>query len=313
MKDRDKDKLIHHRPNCVKPKIVRGYERGYDDEDKRTWILASLRCVGCGVIVVLPHKPNLTTKQREKLMKKMPKLPSYETLKQDLELDSQVNKEDIDNEYLYTEGKTTRPAAEQTQAYRRKKDMIGEYEVNGIPRCTKFEQWVMYDKEKKLRSKVRELNGIYKKDEKLCPRLKGKINWDPKLLERFLDTRPTIDVIRKVLLWPPLLRYSRERANHSRGWIPSPNPEHWGHTEYDDKCYDIKACFWRYRLYGETPPDPESINLDELSEWEKLVIVESKGRKKFLESVIKKYNESQTQVYHTTDEIKVTNRKKKKK
>jgi len=287
MSDSTKSKFPQeqHKPHCIKPKIISRYERGYDDENRRTWVLASLKCVGCGVIVELPHKPSITTKQKEKFMKNMPKLPTYETLKEDLELDSQVNNEEIDNEYLYTEGK------HQTR--------------------TKDVQPVINDEEKRLRSRVRELNGIYKNDEKFCPRLKGKIGWDPKLLERFLDTRPTLDVIRKLLLWPPLLRNSRRRGNKKRGWIP--DPDNWGYIKYDFNCYDIKNRFWRYKLSGEIPPDPKSINLDELSEWEKLVIVESKGRKKYMESVIKKYNESQTQVYHTTDEIKVTNRKKKKK
>jgi hypothetical protein len=270
-----------HKPYCIEPKIKPRYEKGYNNEGKRTWDVVSLKCVGCGAIYELPHIPSLTKKQREKLAKNMPKLPKIVS---ENELDLHINEEDIDNEYLYTEGNL------QTRI----KDV----------------QPVINRQEKKLRRHVKELNGVYKKDEKDCPRLKGRIGWDPKLLERFLDCRPPLDVMRKLLLWPPLLRYNRKRGDKTRGWIP--DPDNWGHIKVDEDCYNMRMIYWRYKLYGETPPDPDSIDLNKLSPFEKLVIEEAKGRKKYMQSVIKKYNESQPQIYYTTDEIIIKNRKKKK-
>src|SRR5687767_11275065 len=91
-----------HKPYCIKPKIKTRYEKGYDDEGKRTWDPVALKCVGCGAIYEPPYVPSLTKKQREKLAKSMPKLPKIVS---ENELDLHINEQDIDGEYLYTEGK----------------------------------------------------------------------------------------------------------------------------------------------------------------------------------------------------------------
>lgn len=263
-----------HKPYCLKPKIKRRYERDYDNKDKRTWVLVSLRCTGCGRIVEIPRIPNLTKRQRDKLAKNMPKLPNLNE-----NLDSRINEEDIDNEYLYTE---------KARQVERTKDV----------------QPVISPKEKRMRQNVKELNGIYKKDEKDCPRLKGKINWDRKLVDRFLDCRPTIDEMRKLLLWPPLTRDSRKRGNKVRGWIP--NPDNFGSLKYDHDTFKIS---WNKAWDKERVLDDP----DNLSEGEKIIIVEAKARKKYMESVIKKHLKSKIQIYQTVeDEIKIKNRKKKK-
>jgi hypothetical protein len=134
---------------------------------------------------------------------------------------------------------------------------------------------------------------MYKNDEKCCPRLKGKINWDNNLVERFLDIRPSYDEMFEMLNWPPLHRYNNKMANRRRGWIP--DPDKFGYIKYDHDCYNIK---W-YEFWGKSPG---LINLHELSEWEKLVIEEAKGRMEYMGKRIKKHLESKIQVYHPVED-----------
>jgi hypothetical protein len=154
---------------------------------------------------------------------------------------------------------------------------------------TREVQNVVSHEEKKFRAKIKAFNTMYKNDEKYCPRLKGKIKWDRKLVERFLDIRPSQDEMFAMLNWPPLHRYSNKKANRRRGCIP--HPDHFGYIKYDNDCYNIK---W-YELRGKSPG---LINPNELSEFEKLVIDEAQGRMEYMENIIKKHLEYEIQVYH---------------
>ena len=154
---------------------------------------------------------------------------------------------------------------------------------------TKEVQQVIGREEKKYRAKIRAFNTMYKNDEKYCPRLKGKINWDPKLVERFLDIRPSYDEMFGMLNWPPLHRYDNRRANKRRAWIP--DPDKFGYIKYDHDCYNIKG----YEAWGK---HPGIIDLNKLSEFETLVITEAQGRMEYMDNIIKKHLQSNIQVYY---------------
>ena len=245
-----------HKPSCPKPKAIGLYRRDYDEQGNRTWILRFLECPSCGVVIKLPYKHNPTKKQRDKLMSR-PKLPKILNEKEnlDLHLEAPKSKEEIEHACF-----------QHTKVIRSKQIKTREI------------QYVIGPEEKKHRAKIKALNKMYKNDEKHRPRLKGKINWDAKLVERFLDIRPSLYEMWEVVNWPPLYRYNNKKANRNRGRIP--DPEKFGYVKSDPD-------------YFTKTPDP-----NKLGDWEKMVIDEAQGRMEYMESIIRKCHESKIQVYY---------------
>jgi len=154
---------------------------------------------------------------------------------------------------------------------------------------TKAVQHAITRTEKKDRAKIKAFNRMYKNDEKYCPRLKGKIGWNPGLVERFLDSRPTYHEIQTLLYLQPLKRRNNRYANRSRGWVP--NYENYGYLKFDKDCYIVKR--------HQKSHDPELIvDPDTLSDYENLVINEASRRMKYMEEVIKNHLENDIQLYH---------------
>ena len=158
---------------------------------------------------------------------------------------------------------------------------------------TKMVQHVITPREKKDRAKIKALNRMYKNDEKYCPRLKGKIGWNPRLVERFLDSRPTYYEIQTVLYLPPLQRKNQRFANSRRGLIP--DYENYGYIKHDKDCYIVKRHQKSHR--PELIVDP-----DKLSEYENLVIDEARRRMSYMEGVIKNHLEGDIQIYYPTQD-----------
>jgi len=253
----DEIPAIDHKPYCQGPNIAALYIRTqrYDEVKKkriRTTTNIGLKCLSCRVSIDFPL--NLTGRRMKKLQDSVKALPK---------ILSDKDRTGIDEI---------------------------EHKLTNTRTLNKEVQLALSPEEIKYAKKLKELNGIYKKDQKVCPRLKGgRINWDPKLLQRFIDSRPTFNQVRKLMLWPPLYRVSRKKANRSRGWIP--NFEKGGYSlDFDHLHFNLERDNFVEKMnmffgdrYGELP---DEVNLDELSPWEKLVIEECNGRMEYMQSVI---------------------------
>jgi hypothetical protein len=130
--------------------------------------------------------------------------------------------------------------------------------------------------ERKRGLDIKRLAKIYKKDEKLCPNLKGKINWDTKLVQKLLDIKPRNWEMQEVINYPPLYRWSIKRSDYQRGCIPD--------SEMSD-------------CYVQREPRPVGLhNPNRPTEFEKLVIAEAYGRMELMRFTIRKYEESKIQI-----------------
>lgn len=246
-----------HKQGCPKSKVMRLCAKGNNKKGNRTWITRGLECLNCGVVIMHPYQHIPTKKQRDKQIMSMPKLPKILNENENFQIPK--NKVEIEYESI---------------------QFTKEMQIKSLKQLRTTDiQNVISRKERKYHNKVRALNTMYKNDEKRCPCLKGKINWDPKLVERFLDVRPLYYEIIAVLQWPPLWRDNNRWASRYRGWIPSS----FGHITSD----------LDYFTYLENKQDP-----DKQSTWEKLVIEEARGRMKHMETIIKKHHESKIQIYH---------------
>ena len=249
-----------HEPKCPNPKAMGLYRRGYNKKGNRTSILRALECPSCGVIIKLPYKHNPTKRQRDKLMS-MPKLPKILSEKENFQIKS---KEEIERDFWkWTKDRKIR-------------------KIQGrVAKNAKLSR-----KEKQYRQKVRALKTMYKNDEKDCPRLKGKVNWDPNLVEKFLGVRPTYYEILELLYWPPLRRDNNKWANKYRGYIPyfDEKPENFGYIGRDPDYFNLKNK-------PVILHDP-----NKLTRFEKVVIEEAQGRMDYMQIVIRKYHASKIKV-----------------
>jgi hypothetical protein len=133
--------------------------------------------------------------------------------------------------------------------------------------------------ERKFRFIIKRLVKIYKKDEKLYPNLKGKINWNLKLVQKFLDIRPRSWEMIEVINYPPLYRWKIARSDRERGCIP-----------------DSEECDYYVKREPVVLHNP-----NRLTEWEKLVIDEAYGRMELMQFIIRKYEESKIQIHVIED------------
>jgi hypothetical protein len=233
-----------HEPGCSKPKAIRWYTRTRDKEGKRTLVLGILSCPDCTVSIMVPYRTNLTKKQKEKLIG-IPKLPLLIN-----EHDNEIPSDPNEAILWYKKWKLIQITGLRKQ-HRRTKELYKKRDFFG--------------NEYKRVLEIRRLAKIYKKDEKLYPNLKGRINWDLKLVQEFLDLPPRKWEVQEILNMGPLYRWSIKIADSQRGHIPNP----------ETSDYYIGTKF--------EPTAPGS----EPNEWEKSVIVEAQLRMETMRFLIK--------------------------
>lgn len=242
-----------HELGCSKPNPTRFYTRTRNREGKRTLVLGILLCPDCTVSILVPYRVNPTKKQKEKLIgiPMLPKIISEQSY------DIPTNQ----NEFILWEKKWK---IIQVIGFRKQK------------RATKpmYKERNVFGWEYRFVLDIKRLAKIYKKDEKLYPNLKGKINWNLKLVKEFLDLRPRAWEMREIIYYPPLFRYNIKRTDLQRGCIPS----------------DEEGDFYIGRKF-----EPTAIG-SEPNEWEKMVIVEADGRMKLMRFIIRLYKESKIQI-----------------
>jgi hypothetical protein len=252
-----------HEPGCSKPRSTPWYTRGRNREGKRTWTLGILTCPECGKAVMQAYRVNLTKKQKEKLIG-IPMLPKFIS-ENNYEIPTDPN------EFILWE---------------KKWKIIQVIGFQKQQRATKpmYKERNAFGLEYKRTLDIRRLAIIYKNDEKEYPNLKGRINWDLKLIKEFLDIRPRNWEMNEVISWPPLYRWNIKKTNAQRGRLSGKN-----HSD----CYA-----WGPKL------EPSVIG-SEPNDWEKLVIAEADGRMKLMRFIIRLYKESKIQIQEiqTTEAI----------
>jgi hypothetical protein len=237
-----------HESGCSKPRSTSWYTRGRNSKGERTWVLGILSCPECGVSVMQPYRVNLTKKQKEKLIG-IPKLPK-----------------------LISENNYEIPTDENQFILFYKKwrliQVIG-LRKNQNPRRMKElskERSRLWNPEGYYISIIKRLAKIYKKDQEIFPDLRGKINWDIKLVEEFLNIIPRHWELQEIINWPPLYRWNTRRTNSQRGRT-------WN-SEMSD-CW----------IGGNDP-----------TEWKKLVIAEAQGRMQLMRWIIEFSKEPKIEV-----------------
>lgn len=242
-----------HEPDCSKPKSIQWYRKGRNNKGNRTWVLGILSCPECGVSIMQPYRTNLTKKQKEKLIG----IPMLSKIISEQNYDIPTDP----NEFILWE---------------KKWKIIQVIGFRKQQRATKpmYKERNVFGWEYRFVLDIKRLAKIYKKDEKLYPNLKGKINWDLKLVKEFLDIRPRAWEMREIIYYPPLFRYNIKRTDLQRGHVP------------DDKDGDF---------YIGQKIEPSAIG-SEPNDWEKLVIAEADGRMKLMRFIIRLYKESKIQI-----------------
>lgn len=241
-----------HESGCSKPKSDRWYKRGRNNKGNRTPILGILTCPECGIGIMIPYRTNLTTKQKEKLIG-IPKLRKL------------INEHD--NEIPTDPNELT--------LWHKKWKLIQIIGLRKQQRRTKelYKERNVFGNEYRRMLDIKRLAKIYKKDEKLYPNLKGRINWDLKLVKEFLDLPPRKWEVDEILNWGPLRRWSIKKSDQQRGRIPDP----------ESSDYYIGPKF--------EPTAPGS----EPNEWEKLAIAEAQGRMEMMRFIIRLSKQPQIQ------------------
>jgi len=265
----------YHEPNCPNHRVYRLYIRGYNKRGKQVTIPWGLACENCKAVIRQPYKRNLTEKQRDKQIS-MPKLP-FRILNEETTITNQkLSKEEIEI--------MRRKRIKEMKIRRRKQPELVDPQISR--------------REKIHTRNIKSMNKMYKDDCICYPVLKKMINWDPKLVERFLAIRPTFEEMTEVLSWYPLCRVDVRRANKVRGMID--DPEKYGFLKRDlSHNYYIphpkKPHTWKHNL------DPNKIG-----EHEKLIIGEADGRMALMEVIIRKHLESKIKVHYIVQDEKQT-------
>jgi hypothetical protein len=246
--------IASHRHDCPDPTARRLYIRDYDKKGKQRFVAWGLTCQHCGETWRQPYRHNPTRIQKDK----------------------QIEMERMD------EGLQSKPES-QDEIERKHKEFLIQRKLRRIEYKLKeleLDYNPITPHEKTYQGKIKSLNTIYRNDCRCYPILKNIINWDKKLVEKFLNVRPTFDEIHVVLYWSPLYRYNNKKANSRRGWIP--HPYKFGSVILDPSHNYIphpqKPHTWRLNS------DP-----NKMGKFEKLVIEEAKGRMWAMKNIIEKH------------------------
>ena len=273
--------LESHKPDCPNPTAKRLYIRNYDQRGNQKVVPWGLVCENCGVIIKQAYKHNPTKKQIDKRMS-MPKLPF--TI-----LDEETNTATTTNQKLSKEEFESRHLRRLKELKIRRSK---EKESANAQNSRLF---------KATRNRIKALNKIYKDDCICYPLLKKMINWDPKLVERFLANNPTYTEMVEVLDYGDLYRNTIRRANKYRGWITDPD---------NSSQLIIDPS---HKVYRPHPKKPHTwkLNMDpnKIGEFEKQVINENEGRMELMQYIIRKHLESKVEVHYIVQDEKKTDLK----
>lgn len=237
--------LDKHDKNCPDPfNVKRLYIRDYDNKDIQTFVPYALTCLSCDKIVKVKFEHRLT--KREKRLERW---------------HSNYSKEQIERAKEYA---LNRKVKRRIRKLERK--LLGEERIS--------------PEENGLRRRIKGYNNLYSGYE-CSDKVKELINWDMNQCQRFLDVRPTVIELCRVIYSSPLHRYNNgSDLRKFRGYIPDPDKEGW--FKYDK---------------SQLIPDPNrpgkmKWNDDKnfVSEYEKLIIKEAELRKKLMNDIIESHS-----------------------
>jgi len=236
-----------HEPGCSKPKAYGWYRRTRNKKGDRTIVVGILTCPECAISIMVPHRLNLTNKQKEKSIgiPKLPKLISENTY----EIPTDQSKFIL----FYKKWRLIQ--------------VIGLRKNQRRTKQLSKERSRLWNPEGYYISIIKRLAKIYKKDEEKFPDLRGKINWDIKLVEEFLGIIPRHWEMQEIINWPPMYRWNIKRTDSQRG--------HAVESSSTNDCW----------IGGNDP-----------TEWKKLVIAEAQGRMQLMRWIIELSKEPKIEV-----------------
>jgi hypothetical protein len=245
-----------HEIDCPKHKVKRLLTKDYDKRGNQRIVKWGLWCQSCNVVIKQEYKHNPTKKQKDKQLS-LPKLPKLINEYDGIPTDQ--------NKFIIWYKKNR---IMNVMGFRKQRASKSVDEKKRGPRVLYPEQaWIL---------DLRRLAKIYREDEKYYPNLRGKINWDVKLVQEFIDIRPRSWEMSEVVNWPPMYRHSIKKTRIQRGHVPNPETSD---TWIGEKTQPI------------TIHDP-----NKLTDWEKLVIAEAHGRMTLMRWMIEKYHQSKIQI-----------------